>query len=139
MHLVLFFFGQALALFASLVRGVDVGQAQQVVGGGAVELADGKQRVTREASSFPAPTHGQPRPKSQSYLQGFAACHHLTCGSSASRSPEHSFPTLLYLLVYVALLLSIKSGVNMLDMNKSSSIIPVQGETSEMMLLPPQR
>ena len=44
-HLVLFFFGQALALFAGLVRGVDVGQAQQVVGGGAVELADGKQCV----------------------------------------------------------------------------------------------
>lgn len=38
-HLVLFFFGQALALFAGFVRGVDVGQAQKVVGGGAVELA----------------------------------------------------------------------------------------------------
>ena len=44
-HLVLFFFGQALALFAGLVRGVDVGQTQQVVGGGAVELADGEQCV----------------------------------------------------------------------------------------------
>lgn len=31
------------------------------------------------ASSFPALMRGQPRPKSQSYLQGFAACHHLTC------------------------------------------------------------
>ena len=44
-HLVLFFFGQALALFAGFVRGIDVGQAQQVVGGGAVELADGKQHI----------------------------------------------------------------------------------------------
>jgi len=42
-HLVLFFFGQALALFAGFVRGVNVGQPQQVVGGGAVELADGNQ------------------------------------------------------------------------------------------------
>ena len=44
-HLVLFFFGQALALFAGFVRGIDVGQTQQVVGGGAVELADGKQHI----------------------------------------------------------------------------------------------
>ena len=44
-HLVLFFFGQALALLAGFVRGVDVGQPQQVVGGGAVELADGKQHI----------------------------------------------------------------------------------------------
>ena len=44
-HLVLFFFGQALALLAGFVRGVDVGQAQKVVGGGAVELADGKQHI----------------------------------------------------------------------------------------------
>ena len=44
-HLVLFFFGQALALEAGCVGGVVVGQPQQVVGGGAVELADGKQHI----------------------------------------------------------------------------------------------
>ena len=55
-HLVLFFFGQALALFAGFVRGVDVGQAQQVAGGGAVELADGKQHIAgrRIASLLPS-------------------------------------------------------------------------------------
>ena len=44
-HLVLFFFGQALALFAGFVRGVDVGQTQQVVGGGAIVPANGNQHL----------------------------------------------------------------------------------------------
>lgn len=56
MHLVLFFFGQALALLAGFVGGVDVGQTQKVVGGGAVELADGNQHLLTRGSSvlFPA-------------------------------------------------------------------------------------
>ena len=55
-HLVLFFFGQALALFAGFVRGVDVGQAKQVVGGGAVELADGNQHLVVWGTLFMLPT-----------------------------------------------------------------------------------
>ena len=55
-HLVLFFFGQALALFAGFVRGVDVGQAQKVVGGGAVELANGNQHLMVWRTLFMLPT-----------------------------------------------------------------------------------
>ena len=64
-HLVLFFFGQALALFAGFVRGVDVGQAQQVVGGGAVELADGKQHIAGRRIAPLLPSADRPNGKSQ--------------------------------------------------------------------------
>ena len=95
-HLVLLFFGQALALVASLVRGVDVGQTQQVVGGGAVELADGNQHLLTRGSRFCS----QPRTAFVlvwSFLAMLSCVSPFNFRNSANRSPiiPHTYLSLL--------------------------------------------
>ena len=94
-HLVLFFFGQALALFASLVRGVDVGQAQQVVGGGAVELADGKQHIAEGVALSLFPRTDRPNGDTKFVRKGLL-CVIIQFAEFCQSFPKHSLTTFPY-------------------------------------------
>ena len=93
--LVLFFFGQALALFAGFVRGVDVGQAQQVVGGGAVELADGKQHIAEGVALSLFPRTDRPNGDTKLVRKGLL-CGIIQFAEFCLSFPKHSLTTFPY-------------------------------------------
>ena len=94
-HLVLLFFGQALALFASLVRGIDVGQTQQVVGGGAVELADGKQHIAEGVAFSLFPRTDRPNGDTKLVRKGLL-CVIIQFAEFCQSFPKHSLTTFPY-------------------------------------------